>query len=124
MPCRRTPASRPHAFIFAALVALMIALVPAQVAASGRSGHDTGKCRPVATNHASANGIRVRHVGCKIGRTVAKTFISRLQCKLQRMCTVVGFSCASPDTNSEDPSLFREHCVKGEEKRVAFTAHV
>jgi hypothetical protein len=123
MPYRRTTTSWSKGFLFAALVVLVIVVVPARGSATGRSGGPT-KCRAVATTHASADGIRVRHADCKLGRTVAKTFISRLQCKLQRQCTVVGFDCATPETGSEDVSVFREHCARGKEKRVAFTAHV
>src|SRR3954469_12901168 len=123
MPYRRT-ASWPGVVFFAAFVLLVILLVTARGGASDRAGNDTAKCRSVATTHASADGIRAKHTGCKLGRTVAKTFISRLQCKLERQCTVVGFDCSTPETGSEDVKVFREHCTRGEEKRVGFTAHV
>src|SRR4051812_31818180 len=101
---------------------LALAVLTSSAAASG--AEDSHKCSSVTTSTASATGIRAKHAGCFIARSIAKTFINRTMCKLQRECSVSGYDCTTPETGEEDTVTFRETCTKGEEQKVSFTAHL
>ena len=108
----------------ATVAATLAVLAPATAASASRGADDARKCANVTTSTASATGIRTKHVGCHIARGIAKTFINRTMCKLQRECTVSGYDCSTPETGEEDTLVFRETCGKGEENKVSFTAHL
>ena len=96
-----------------ALAALGVATAPA---ATG----STVSCKPVSAAHGSASGIRARSAGCRTGRGVARDFVSRSGCKLQRACRADGFKCVSAEDNP-NVTHYPVTCADAP-RRITFTA--